>query len=73
MKQLYCFYFKHILPCIGRQISKDANAYTYLPQSVERFLKPDAFVQLLAGKGLENVSKRQLSFGIASIFEAEKR
>jgi len=73
VKQLYCFYFKHILPCIGRQVSKDANAYTYLPQSVERFLKPDAFVQLLAEKGLENVTKRRLSFGIASIFEAEKR
>ena len=73
VKQLYRFYFKRILPKIGQRVSKDACAYTYLPQSVDRFPKPDVFLQLLAEKWLENGTKRRLSFGIASLFEAEKR
>lgn len=72
VKQLYRFYFSHILPKIGRSVSKDPSAYTYLPQSVERFPKPDAFLQLLADNGLQNGTKRRLSFGIATLYEAQK-
>ena len=73
MKQLYSFYFKRILPIIGRLVSKDPNAYSYLPQSVERFQKPDDFMRLLAEKGLKNGTKRQLSLGIATLYTAEKQ
>ena len=73
VRQLYRFYFKRILPKIGCRISKDPNAYDYLPTSVERFPKSDVFVQLLAEKGLENGVKRRLSFGIATLYEAEKQ
>ncbi len=73
VKRLYRFYFKHILPKIGRRISKEPSAYTYLPQSVERFPKPDLFLKLLAKKGLECGIKKGLSFGIATLYKAEKQ
>lgn len=73
VKQLYRFYFKRVLPKIGRRLSKDPGAYTYLPESVEHFPKPDDFIQLLLEKGLENGTKRPLSFGIATLYKAEKQ
>ena len=73
VKQLYRFYFKRILPKIGQSVSKDSSAYTYLPQSVERFPKPEAFLQLLSEKGLGNGTKKRLSFGIATLYHAEKQ
>ena len=73
VKQLYRFYFKRVLPRIGKKVSKDPSAYTYLPESVERFPKPNSFLQLLSEKRLENGTKRSLSFGIATLYQAEKR
>lgn len=73
VKQLYRFYFKRILPFIGKRVSKDPHAYDYLPVSVERFPKPEAFLQLLSEKGLGNGTKRPLSFGIVTLYTAEKR
>ena len=73
VKQAYRLYFNNILPKIGKWVSKDANAYTYLPESVERFPKPEAFQKLLLEKGFGNNKKRSLSFGIATLYQAEKR
>ena len=73
VRQLYCFYFKRILPNIGRRVSKDPSAYTYLPESVERFPKPEVFLQMLSDKGLGNGTTRRLSFGIATLYHAEKQ
>ena len=64
IKQLYALYFKHLLPAIGKAVSKDGNAYSYLPMSVERFPKPKDFLRMLAEKGLENGMAKPLSFGI---------
>ena len=72
VKQAYLLYFKHILPSIGRWISKDAAAYRYLPESVERFPKPDRFLDLLAAKGFKDLEKKALSLGIATIYSAKK-
>ena len=72
VKQLYHLYFKHILPKIGRIVSKDENAYSYLPASVEKFPKPDEFLHLLATWGFQNPEKRSFSFGIASLYVAKK-
>ena len=68
IKQLYRFYFKHILPKIGKKVSKDDGAYSYLPASVERFPKPEEFVQMLAHHGLRYGTAKPLSFGIATIY-----
>ena len=73
IKQVYRLYFKHILPKIGKWVSKDGNAYSYLPASVERFPKSNDFLQLLSEKGLKNGMKKRFSFGIATLYQAEKR
>jgi demethylmenaquinone methyltransferase/2-methoxy-6-polyprenyl-1,4-benzoquinol methylase len=72
IKQLYGFYFKNILPGIGKLISKDARAYTYLPESVDAFPYGDAFVKILDKVGYTNIKAYPLTFGIASIYLAEK-
>ena len=72
IKQLYRLYFKEILPKIGRVVSKDANAYTYLPESVERFPRPNDFLRDLTQHGLENGRIRRLAFGIATLYCTRK-
>ena len=73
IKQLYALYFKHLLPAIGKAVSKDGNAYSYLPLSVEQFPKPKVFLRMLAEKGLENGMAKPLSFGIATLYTSTKR
>ena len=73
IKQLYTLYFKHLLPSIGKAVSKDGNAYSYLPLSVEQFPKPKVFLRMLAEKGLENGMAKPLSFGIASLYTSTKK
>ena len=73
IKQLYRLYFKHFLPRIGKWVSKDEHAYSYLPQSVERFPKPNVFFQMLAEKGMENGMAKALSFGIATLYTSTKK
>ena len=72
VKQLYRFYFTHVLPRIGKKISKDAAAYSYLPESVGRFPQPNVFLNLLAQKGWVNGDMKRLSFGIATLYTAQK-
>ncbi len=72
VKQLYSFYFRHILPKIGKWVSKEGGAYAYLPKSVEHFPKPDDFMHLLAENDLGNVKVRSLAFGIAMLYSAVK-
>lgn len=71
-KQIYHFYFKRILPFVGRMISKDKNAYTYLPESVDEFPDGDNFLAILAEVGFTNNKCYRQTFGIASIYEAHK-
>ena len=69
---LYLFYFKNILPRIGRMVSKDASAYTYLPNSVQAFPYGEAFAAKLREAGFKSVRVRPLTFGIASLYLAIK-
>ena len=72
IKQLYWFYFKHILPTIGKLFSKDHRAYTYLPESVEEFPYGKEFESILIKVGFINTKIIPVSFGIATIYIAEK-
>jgi demethylmenaquinone methyltransferase/2-methoxy-6-polyprenyl-1,4-benzoquinol methylase len=71
-RQLYRFYFKLILPKIGRLISKDRSAYTYLPESVEAFPDGADFENILKKVGFKETTCRPLTFGISSIYTAQK-
>ncbi len=72
LRSLYLFYFKNILPRIGRLVSKDASAYTYLPNSVQAFPYGEAFDAKLREAGFKYVRVRPLTFGIASLYLAIK-
>nr|WKN40370.1 bifunctional demethylmenaquinone methyltransferase/2-methoxy-6-polyprenyl-1,4-benzoquinol methylase UbiE [Tunicatimonas sp. TK19036] len=72
MKQLYSFYFKNILPLIGKIISKDQSAYTYLPESVQAFPDGQAFLQALQRAGYTETRCKALTFGISSIYIGRK-
>lgn len=71
-KQIYNFYFKYILPTIGKLISKDSRAYTYLPESVNAFPEGPAFIGILKEIGYQNIREYRLTMGIATIYLAEK-
>jgi demethylmenaquinone methyltransferase/2-methoxy-6-polyprenyl-1,4-benzoquinol methylase len=72
MKQLYSFYFFRILPFVGRLVSKDHSAYSYLPESVMAFPDGFEFLSVLKKIGFSATSQRRLTFGIATIYVAQK-
>ena len=72
LKKLYFFYFNKILPFFGKIISKDKHAYTYLPNSVNNFVSGTNFLTQLQNVGFTNTQQQKLSFGIASIYFANK-
>lgn len=71
-KQFYQFYFSRILPFIGRMVSKNSTAYSYLPESVNEFPDGENFLTILAEVGFVKNKCFSLTFGIASIYEAHK-
>jgi len=72
-KQFYNFYFRSILPLLGKMISKDYAAYSYLPDSVMAFPQGEAFTKILQSIGFNATKKVTLTFGIATIYIAEKK
>ena len=66
---LYKLYFLHILPFIGKKISGDSKAYTYLPLSVMNFPKPKEFMAMMEECGFRNVKQKALTFGLCRIYE----
>jgi demethylmenaquinone methyltransferase / 2-methoxy-6-polyprenyl-1,4-benzoquinol methylase len=72
MKQIYFFYFRFILPLVGRIISGDRSAYSYLPESVSRFPDGKAFINHLKEAGFSQLTEKRLTFGIATIYSGYK-
>lgn len=68
----YRLYSHYILPAIGRLVSKHATAYTYLPDSIDKFASPEAFTTLLKEVGFDSVERKSQSLGIAHIYIAHK-
>jgi demethylmenaquinone methyltransferase/2-methoxy-6-polyprenyl-1,4-benzoquinol methylase len=66
------FYFKQVLPRVGRLISRDAQAYTYLPQSVGRFVTRREFDALLQETGFESIRHTEMDGGIATLVQATR-
>lgn len=72
VRWVYAQYSHRLIPRIGALISKDREAYTYLPESVDEFPSPERFTDMLLGVGFKEVRRRSQSFGIAHIYEAVK-
>lgn len=73
MKQAYLFYFRRILPLLGKIISKNSFAYSYLPETVMNFPQGKAFEEIIKRSGFDKVKTYKLSGGICSIYLAEKQ
>ncbi len=71
-KQLYNFYFRNILPIIGRITSKDPKAYSYLYESVQAFPDGKDFAKALKRTGFQSTTYKSLTFGVCSIYTATK-
>jgi demethylmenaquinone methyltransferase/2-methoxy-6-polyprenyl-1,4-benzoquinol methylase len=71
-RQLYNFYFRFILPAMGKIISRSSSAYTYLPESVQGFAEDQIFLSELEKAGYRNASQNRLTMGIATIYHANK-
>ncbi len=70
---IYLWYFKHILPFIGRMISGDSGAYSYLPESVDNFPGIREFRHHLSKTGFNDLQHRKLLNGIAVIYRGKKK
>ena len=65
--RLYRFYFLRILPGIGRLVSKDDDAYSYLPRTVMAWPSPSEFQREMTEEGLVDCGHRLLTRGIACL------
>ena len=72
VKQVYNFYFKAILPTIGKLVSKDQSAYTYLPESVSAFPYGQKFIDIMKEVGFKETKAIPLTLGISSIYWGSK-
>lgn len=72
VRQVYLSYFTHVLPALGRLISRHATAYSYLPASVTAFPTPDRFARLLQDVGFTAVRVNRLTLGIVFLYSAVK-
>jgi NADPH:quinone reductase-like Zn-dependent oxidoreductase len=68
----YLWYFRRVLPRIGRWLSRHAEAYAYLPASVHAFLGPDAFAAVLRDCGFDDVRVDRLALGIVYLYVARR-
>jgi demethylmenaquinone methyltransferase/2-methoxy-6-polyprenyl-1,4-benzoquinol methylase len=72
ISRLYLWYFKYLLPLIGRSVSGHTGAYSYLPESVGAFPPPAEFVTILRQAGFVDVRAVPLTLGIVYLYIARR-
>ena len=73
IRTLYAWYFRYLLPRIGKRVSHHQNAYSYLPASVGAFPPPAEFVQTIESHGFVDVEAVPLTLGIVCLYAATRR
>ena len=73
MKQLFWLYSHIVMPLLGRLVSKDPRAYTYLPATMEAFPQGEAMQQILLRAGFKPVEFRRFTFGLSTVYIAHKQ
>lgn len=68
----YRFYTKCVIPAVGRMISKDVRAYSYLPESIAAVPKGREMLSLISEAGFRDARFRRLTFGVCTIYTAFK-
>ena len=72
-KAIYSWYFRNVLPRIGRFFARDAgDAYEYLPTSVGEFPQGEALAERMRSAGLTEVARYPLTFGVATLYVGRK-
>ena len=69
---LFNIYSKVVMPVVGRLISGDDSAYTYLPETMAAFPQGEVMREILLKNGFSQVSFRRLTMGICTLYIAEK-
>jgi demethylmenaquinone methyltransferase/2-methoxy-6-polyprenyl-1,4-benzoquinol methylase len=72
IRTMYSWYFRYLLPLVGRAVSRHDSAYSYLPASVGTFPPPAAFAQMIERRGFNKARAVPLSFGIVYLYVAER-
>lgn len=73
LRQVYQFYFRRVMPRIGRLISKHATAYNWLPESTQAFPPPDELARRMAANGFTDVSYRLFMGGVCALHVGTRR
>ena len=70
VRPLYNIYTRRIIPWLGQRLAGSREAYTYLPQSIERFPKGEAFLERLRNSGfkIHDCRHRRLTFGVCRLY-----
>lgn len=71
-KAIYGAYFRHVLPRIGKIISRNSDAYEYLPTSVGEFPQGQALLDRMRAAGLTDLRRYPLTFGVATLYVGQK-
>ena len=72
LDRLYLWYLKRVLPRVAGWITGDRASYEYLASSIEKFPSGSAMECLICDHGFARCESRRLSFGIASLYSAQK-
>lgn len=72
IRWVYDLFFSHVLPLIGRMVSKDKGAYAYLNESVKNFMWGEEMCEHIKAAGFKDVKFRTLTFGITTIYTGKK-
>lgn len=72
IRTLYAWYFRYLLPRVGRFVSKHGSAYSYLPASIVAFPTPAEFARAIAATGFSQVRAVPLTFGIVFLYIATR-
>ena len=72
IKFMYNFYSTRICPLIGKAVSKDKAAYSYLYESIEAFPSGKDFLAILSSAGFKDLTWKALTFGVVSIYTGKK-
>ena len=71
-RHLHLLYLRNIIPVVGGLVSGNFEAYRYLSRSIEKFPYGEDFCELMANSGFKGIKFRELSFGVATIYEGRK-
>lgn len=71
-RALYLWYFRRVLPLVGRLISRHDSAYSYLPESVLRFPEPPALARRMTEAGFDDVQWDVMTGGIVAVHRARR-